>query len=93
MCAVALLAARRERPRRRATEQRDELAASHSITSSAAARSGAGTVSPSFLGMLFIASVRYWIKFVHTAKYKSKPHAIAINTNQIAIFPNLGTCL
>jgi hypothetical protein len=43
--------------------------------------------------MLFIASVRYWIKFVHTAKYKSKPHAIAINTNQIAIFPNLGTCL
>jgi hypothetical protein len=47
----------------------------------------------SFLGMLFIASARYWIKFVHTAKYKSKPHAIAINTNQIAIFPNLGTCL
>jgi hypothetical protein len=43
--------------------------------------------------MLFIASVRYRIKFVHTAKYKSKPHVIAINTNQIAIFPNLGTCL
>jgi hypothetical protein len=36
--------------------------------------------------------VRYWIKFVHAAKYKTKPHAIAINTNQIAIFPNLGTC-
>jgi hypothetical protein len=33
----------------------------------------------------------YWIKFVHTAKYKIKPQAIAINTNQIAIFPNLGT--
>ena len=49
-------------------------------------------LADSFLGMLFIASVRYWIKFVHTAKYKSKPHAIAINTNQIAIFPNLGTC-
>jgi hypothetical protein len=45
-----------------------------------------------FLSMLFIASARYWIKFVHTAKYKTKPHAIAINTNQIAIFPNLGTC-
>ena len=42
--------------------------------------------------MLFIASVRYWIKFVHTAKYKIKPHAIAINTNHIAIFPQLLTC-
>jgi hypothetical protein len=29
-----LLSARRERPRRRAAEQRDELAAFHSITSS-----------------------------------------------------------
>jgi hypothetical protein len=46
----------------------------------------------SFLGMLFIASARYWIQFVHTAKYKIKPHAIAINTNQIAIFPQLLTC-
>jgi hypothetical protein len=46
----------------------------------------------SFLGMLFIASARYRIKFAHTAKYKTKPHAIAINTNQIAILPNLGTC-
>jgi hypothetical protein len=44
----------------------------------------------SFLGMLFIASARYWIKFVRTAKNKTKPHAITINTNQIAIFPNLG---
>ena len=34
---------------------------------------------------------RYWINFAHTAKYKSKPHAIAVTTNQIAIFPNLGT--
>jgi Transposase len=33
----------------------------------------------------------YWIKFVDTAKYKIKPQAIAINTNQIAIFPILGT--
>jgi hypothetical protein len=46
----------------------------------------------SLLGMLFITSVRYWIQFVHTAKYKIKPHAIAINTNQIAIFPQLLTC-
>ena len=41
--------------------------------------------------MLVIAAVRYWINFAHTAKYKTKPHAIATNTNQIAIFPNLGT--
>src|SRR5262249_51736717 len=33
-----LLRARRERPRRRAAEQRDELAALHSITSSARSR-------------------------------------------------------
>src|SRR5262249_19663346 len=43
-----LLRARRERPRRRsAAEECDELAALHSITSSAVARTGAGTVSPS----------------------------------------------
>ena len=46
----------------------------------------------SLLGMLFITSVRYWINFVHTAKYKIKPHAIAIDTSQIAILPSLGTC-
>jgi hypothetical protein len=43
--------------------------------------------------MLFITSVRYWINFVHTAKYKIKPHVIAIETSQIAILPSLGTCL
>src|SRR5439155_8126844 len=43
-----LLRARGERPRsRRAAEQRDELTPSHSITSSARARSVGGTVSPS----------------------------------------------
>ena len=45
----------------------------------------------SFLGMLFIASARYRIKFAHTAKYKIKPNAVTANTNQSAIFPNLGT--
>ena len=46
--ALALLRARRERPRsRRAAEQRDELAArSHSITSSARPSSNAGTARP-----------------------------------------------
>jgi hypothetical protein len=33
----------------------------------------------------------YWTKFAHTAKYKIKPQATAIDTSQIAIFPNLGT--
>src|SRR6516165_6523349 len=47
-----LLRARRERPRRRAAEQRDELAALHSITSSAMASSPAGTLSPSALAVL-----------------------------------------
>src|SRR5262245_30346766 len=43
----ALLRPRRERPRRRAAEQRDELALPHSITSSAIASSDGGTVRPS----------------------------------------------
>jgi hypothetical protein len=38
---------RPERPRRRATEQRDELAPSHSITSSARASSDGGISRPS----------------------------------------------
>jgi hypothetical protein len=59
----------------------------YSITSSARAIG----VGESSLGMLFMASARYRIKFAHTAKYKSKPHPIAINASQIAILPNLGT--
>src|SRR5215471_5696756 len=42
-----LLRARRERPRRRAAEQRDERAALHSITSSARASNIGGTSRPS----------------------------------------------
>jgi hypothetical protein len=42
-----LLCPRHQRPRRRATHQRDEGAPFHSITSSAVARSDAGTVRPS----------------------------------------------
>src|SRR5262245_52973320 len=49
----ALLRARRKRPRgRSAAEQRDELAASHSITSSARPSSGSGTVRPRALAVL-----------------------------------------
>src|SRR5262249_12545356 len=44
---VRLLRARCERPRRRHAEERNELAALHSITSSAATSSLSGTVTPS----------------------------------------------
>src|SRR5262245_30586286 len=47
-----LLRARRQRPCRRAAEQRDELAAFHSITSSASASSLSGTSRPSALAVL-----------------------------------------
>src|SRR5262249_36143171 len=47
-----LLRARRERPRRRAAEQRDELAALHSITSSARSRTASGILSPSALAVV-----------------------------------------
>src|SRR5262249_43124 len=49
---LALLRARRERPRRRAAEQRDELAALHSLTSSASARIPGGNVIRSALAVL-----------------------------------------
>jgi hypothetical protein len=44
---LSLLCARRERPRHRAAEKRDERAALHSITSSARASSDGGTSRPS----------------------------------------------
>src|SRR6516165_9827977 len=47
-----LLRARRERPRRRAAQQRDELAPLHSITSSAATSSLSGTLRPSTLAVV-----------------------------------------
>src|SRR5262249_2471043 len=47
-----LLRARRERPRRRAAQQRYELAPLHSITSSAMARMPGGTVRPIALAVL-----------------------------------------
>src|SRR5215831_8864840 len=51
--ALALLRARRERPRgRRPAEQRDEFAPPHSITSSASASSLSGISRPSALAVL-----------------------------------------
>src|SRR5262245_65381998 len=51
---LRLLRQRRERPRRRAAEQRDELAPLHSITSSASASSLSGTVRPSILAVWWL---------------------------------------
>src|SRR5262249_1186671 len=58
--ALALLPPRRERPRRRAAEQRDELAPLHSITSSALACNVSGTVRPSAFAVLrFMANKNF----------------------------------
>jgi len=51
-----LLRARRERPCGRVAEQRNEVAARHSITSSARTSSGGGTSSPSALAALRLIS-------------------------------------
>ena len=60
--AIGLLRARRERPRsRRAAEQRDELAALHSITSSARASSVGGTSRPSALAVLRLITSSYLV--------------------------------
>src|SRR6516164_8648267 len=57
-----LLRARRERPRaHRATEQRDELAADHSITSSARASTVAGMSRPSALAVLRLMTSSYFV--------------------------------
>src|SRR5262249_47553108 len=56
-----LLRARRERPRGRAAEQRDELAAAHSITSSARASKLSGTVRPSALAVLRLITSSYLV--------------------------------
>src|SRR5262249_19337142 len=57
-----LLRARRNRPwRRRAAEQRDELAASHSIASSARASTEDGISSPSALAVFRLITVSYLV--------------------------------
>src|SRR4029079_14875618 len=50
--ALGLLRVCRERPRSRTTDQRDELAPPHSITSSARARNDSGIVRPSAFAVL-----------------------------------------
>src|SRR6516225_5196313 len=55
------LRTRRQRPHRRAREKRDELAPSHSITSSARASSVGGTVRPSALAVLRLIVSSYLV--------------------------------
>ena len=60
--ALALLRPRRERPRCRAAEKRDEFAArSHSITSSARASTVGGISSPSALAVLRLITSSYLV--------------------------------
>src|SRR5262249_24762377 len=60
--AVALLRARQERPRDcRATEQRDKIPPSHSITSSARSRIDWGTVRPSALAVLRLTTISNFV--------------------------------
>src|SRR5262249_19012141 len=56
-----LLRSRRERPSRRATHKRDELAALHSITSSARASSVGGTSRPSALAAFKLRTIWYLV--------------------------------
>src|SRR5215471_15329518 len=76
-----LLRACRKRPRRRrAADERDELAAFHSITSSASPSSGSGTVSPSALAVLRLMTSVYlsacWIgRSPGFVPLRMRPHA------------------
>src|SRR5215468_2513780 len=58
---LALLRARRLRPRRDTAEQRDELAPSHSITSSARASSVGGTSRPSAFAVFRLIDSSYFV--------------------------------
>src|SRR5262249_9725153 len=55
-----LLRVRREWPRCRAAEQHDEVAAPHSITSSASASKLGGTIRPSALAVLRLIASSNW---------------------------------
>jgi hypothetical protein len=68
-----LLRTHRERPRRRAAEQRDELPAVHSITSSARACSVSGTVRPSAFAVLRLMTNATWLALVPEGRQASRP--------------------
>ena len=70
-----MLRARRERPRRRAAQHRDELAASaHSITSSASASSVGGRVRPNALAMLRLMTKSNFTVARHRCAVAARPH-------------------
>src|SRR5262249_24340143 len=56
-----LLRACRQRPRRRAADERDELSSPHSITSSAATSRPGGTASPSAFAVFKLSVVSYLV--------------------------------
>src|SRR5262249_25061015 len=56
-----LLRARRERPRRRAAEERDEIAPHHSITSSARASSVGGISTPNAFAVARLMTRSYLV--------------------------------
>src|SRR5262249_13335389 len=58
---LGLLPARRERPCRRAAEERDEFALVHSITSSARSRIDGGTARPSALAVLRFTAISNFV--------------------------------
>ena len=60
-----LLRPRRDRPARRAAEQRDELAPLHSITSSARASNDGGKVKPRALAVLRLITISYFVELLH----------------------------
>ena len=68
-----LLRARRERPRRRAAKKRDELAPSHSITSSARASSIGGISRPSAFAVLRLITARTWSAPAREGRQVSRP--------------------
>src|SRR5215468_6932470 len=71
---LALLRARRERPRSCNTaEQRDELASLHSITSSARTSSVGGTSRPSALAVLRLMTSSYLVGVAPAGRPDSRP--------------------
>src|SRR5262245_27539968 len=58
---LVLLRPCRERPPRRAAEQRDEIAALHSITSSASCCKCRGTLRPSAFAVLRLITISYLV--------------------------------
>src|SRR5262249_42187577 len=88
----ALLRARRERPCRRAAEQRDELAAPHSITSSARASSVGGTSRPSARGATKDGAMANAAMTMMPAVRREETHHSCATIDQIASAAQVTNC-